>query len=163
MWRNTRRYSTTSAYSSTNPPAPPSCSLSSHPTNIACNPSNSAIPSGYIQILHLPRWITITRVAVWLPRGNPLCGLEPMAAARYRISISMPRLPKQAGPIIRSVDHVRLHIFDPVWASCPNPKHTRNQPEFPPPPNRAWLEDTPYHSWLVCVAIKPRGIHSFSG
>ena len=31
-WRNTRRYSTTSAYSSTSPPARPGCSLSSHPT-----------------------------------------------------------------------------------------------------------------------------------
>ena len=31
-WRNTRRHSTTSAYSSTNPPAGPGCSLSSHPT-----------------------------------------------------------------------------------------------------------------------------------
>ena len=31
-WRNTRRYSTTSAYSSTNLSARPSCSSSSHPT-----------------------------------------------------------------------------------------------------------------------------------
>ena len=31
-WQNTLRYSTTSAYSSTSPPAPPSCSLASHPT-----------------------------------------------------------------------------------------------------------------------------------
>ena len=31
-WRNTRRYSTTSAYSLTNPPARPGCSLFSHPT-----------------------------------------------------------------------------------------------------------------------------------
>ena len=31
-WRKTRRYSTTSAYSSTNPPARPGCPLSSHPT-----------------------------------------------------------------------------------------------------------------------------------
>ena len=31
-WRNTRRCSTTSAYSSTSPPAEPGCSLSSHPT-----------------------------------------------------------------------------------------------------------------------------------
>jgi hypothetical protein len=30
-WRNTRRYSTTSAYSLTSPPKPPGCSLSSHP------------------------------------------------------------------------------------------------------------------------------------
>jgi len=32
-WSNTRRCSTTSAYSSTSPPAQPGCSLSSHPTN----------------------------------------------------------------------------------------------------------------------------------
>ena len=31
-WRNTLRYSTTSAYSLTSPPARPGCSLSSHPT-----------------------------------------------------------------------------------------------------------------------------------
>jgi hypothetical protein len=31
-WQNTRRHSTTSAYSSTRPPAGPGCSLSSHPT-----------------------------------------------------------------------------------------------------------------------------------
>jgi hypothetical protein len=31
-WRNTRRYSATSAYSLTSPPARPGCSLSSHPT-----------------------------------------------------------------------------------------------------------------------------------
>ena len=31
-WRNTQRRSTTSAYSSTNPPAEPGCSSSSHPT-----------------------------------------------------------------------------------------------------------------------------------
>ena len=31
-WRNTRRYSTTSAYSLTSPSAHPGCSLSSHPT-----------------------------------------------------------------------------------------------------------------------------------
>ena len=31
-WRNTRRYSATSAYSSTSPPAQPGCSPYSHPT-----------------------------------------------------------------------------------------------------------------------------------
>ncbi|MGZ5247663.1 MAG: hypothetical protein ACXWV5_11510, partial [Flavitalea sp.] len=35
-WRNTRRYSTTSAYSSTNPPAQPGCFSASHPTTINC-------------------------------------------------------------------------------------------------------------------------------
>ena len=34
MWRNTRRRSTTSAYSLTSPSARPGCSLSSHPTDI---------------------------------------------------------------------------------------------------------------------------------
>ena len=49
-WRNTQRYSTTSAYSSTSPPALPSCSLSSHPTirwraatNIATSSSSNVI------------------------------------------------------------------------------------------------------------------------
>ena len=34
-WRNTRRHSTTSAHSSTSPPALPSCPLSSRPTTLA--------------------------------------------------------------------------------------------------------------------------------
>ena len=63
MWSNTRKNSTTSAYSSTNPPAQPGCSSSSHPTNIRCNPSSRALGSGYIKILRSPRWITITLVA----------------------------------------------------------------------------------------------------
>jgi len=39
-WRNTRRYSITSAYSTTGPPAEPSCSSSSHPTAIHCKARN---------------------------------------------------------------------------------------------------------------------------
>ena len=39
-WRNTLRRSTTSAYSSTIPPASPSCSSSSHPTAIHCKARN---------------------------------------------------------------------------------------------------------------------------
>ena len=34
-WQNTRRHSTTSAYSSTNPSAKPSCSSFSHPTSVS--------------------------------------------------------------------------------------------------------------------------------
>ena len=47
-WRNTRRYSTTSAYSTTSPPARPGCSPSSHPTTslesreqVRCDPPNA--------------------------------------------------------------------------------------------------------------------------
>ena len=42
-WRNTRKCSTTSAYSSTSLPARPSCSLSSHPTTSLAKP-RSCVP-----------------------------------------------------------------------------------------------------------------------
>ena len=43
---NTRRYSTTSAYSSTSPPAPPGCPSSSHPTpiNFRAEPRSGSRP-----------------------------------------------------------------------------------------------------------------------
>jgi hypothetical protein len=41
-WQNTRRYSTTSAYSSTSPPAGPGCYSPSHPTTSATKPRPTA-------------------------------------------------------------------------------------------------------------------------
>ena len=41
-WENTLRYSTMSAYSSTNPPARPGCSSSSHPTTSLAKPRSIA-------------------------------------------------------------------------------------------------------------------------
>ena len=43
--------------------------------------SNRAIQSGYIYILRLPRWLTITRVAMGLP-GAIRLGIGPMAVGR---------------------------------------------------------------------------------
>ena len=65
-WRNTSRYSATSAYSSTNPPAMPGCISASHPTSIYRNPSDQALQSGYIYILRLSCRLAITRMAVGL-------------------------------------------------------------------------------------------------
>ena len=87
-WRDTRRYSTTSAYSSTSPPVGLGCSLSSHPTTLLeshdplCHNSSNAI---------------IVRRFGAKARGQPSCPAQspreptwiPSASSRWQ---SQPRL-----------------------------------------------------------------------
>src|SRR5271157_5017724 len=53
-WRNTQRYSTTSAYSSTSPPAKPGCPLPGHPTTSIQHFSGAEceVHMGSVTILH---------------------------------------------------------------------------------------------------------------